>query len=227
MKAYAQEALELSESLGDMTGIARASKDLGNAAVLEGDYERAERLFETCRAAALAANERRYVVIAMVSLGNSAHFQGRYERALAFSQEALALARELGHPETIMVALFNAGFAFFRLGRHDDARTRIKESLTLAYSLRSAHMIASCISLTGSLATARGDSQQAGQLLAMAEALQMELGVSNFAPEQELHDETAASLRERLDPHQLAKAQTAGQAMTLDEAVAYAAQSLS
>ena len=226
IKSCAEEARKLFEAAGDAAGVARALLDLGNATGLEGDYELAGRLLKRARTAAGDVGDRLYVASATNSLAEIALRRRDYEEALALYREALALARDLGHPQSISQVLFNVGFAFFRLGRHDDAETSVKESLTLAHGLGSRHIIAACISLTGSLAAARGRPQQARRLLAMAEALQSELGASQWDPEQELHDETVASVRERIDPDQLAQAQAAGKAMPVDEAVIYTLQCL-
>jgi tetratricopeptide (TPR) repeat protein len=226
-KAYAEEALRLFERVGDTAGIARASSDLGHAALLGGEHERALELYERCRAAALEADDRRNLAGAIASLGNLAVVRGDYEQALALCREGLLLYRELGYPVGVASSLHNLAFAAFRLGRYEEAKTALRESLGLLQELQDRHRIAQSLSLDGSIALAEGRLEEAARLIAMTDALELEIGARGFEPaEQRLHVETASLLRERIPAEELERIRAANGQMTLDKMVAYAVASL-
>ena len=227
MKSCAEEALELYQGVGDAAGMARAFLDLGNAASGESELKRAQELYERCRSSALEAGDSRYVAAAINNLGDLALQRGDYESALVLCREGLALNKELGYQENRVASLFNVGFASFRLGRYEEARMRSKESLTLAHQLGSRYLVAACCVLSSALAAAQGRPEAAACLVAIADGL-LKAGATLLPPaEQRLHDELLPMLREQLDAEQLARAQAAGEAMPLEEAVAYGLRSLS
>ena len=227
-RSYAEEALSLYERLGDTRGVARASSDLGHAALLAGNYARAQELYERSLAAAREAADPRNVAGAIGSLGNLALVRGDYEAALVPCRESLVLNRELGNPLAIAVSLINVAFASLCLSRLEEAKATIKESLQLLYELRDRHKIGLCLSLAGSIAASEDRMVEAAQLIAMAEALEEEIGAHGFEPaEQQLHEETIKVVRERLGAAELATAREVARGVSLDKAVAYAAESLS
>jgi len=226
MRPYAEEALKLFETTGDKAGIARALLSLGNVTVLEGDPERAQALFERCRAVALEAGDRRYLASAILNLGDLALQGGAWEQAFALSSEGLCLSREQGWQEGIESGLGNAALASFRLGRYDEAATACKEGLELARELVAKTHIANDLVLPAALAAARGGLKEAYFLLAIAEA-QVEAGAAPlFGAEQDLRDETLSLLRSQLDPEERAQAEDATQGISFDEAVNHALRSL-
>ena len=227
-RSCGEEALGLFEHLGDTRGVARASNSLGHAAAfLAGNYARAQELYERSLAAAREAGDTRYVALAIGSLGNLALVRGDYEAALVSCRKSLVLNRKLGYPLSIAINLINVAFASLCLGRREEAKATIKESLQLLYELRDRHLIALCLSLAGSIAASEDRMVEAAQLIAMAEALEEEIGARGFEPaEQQLHDETSKLLRTTLDADELASARAAGRGASLDEAAAYAVRSL-
>jgi predicted ATPase/DNA-binding SARP family transcriptional activator len=226
MRACADEALELFEDVGDKAGIARALLDVANAATLGGEYERAQALFERCRAAALEAGDRRYVVLAIANLGDLALVRGDWEQALELSSEALTLSRRWDFQELIAQSLDNAALASFRLRRFDDAGRKCREGLELARQLGAGSLIANWLVLPAALAAAQGRFEEAFCLLVMAER-EIEAGASPlFAAERSLYEETLPLLRARLDPEKRVEAKAAAEGRSFDEAVTYALESL-
>jgi tetratricopeptide (TPR) repeat protein len=227
-KACAEEALDIFESLGDLAGVARASLDLGNTALDEGDYERTQELYEQAKAAALKAGDDREVASALNNLGDLALQKGNYKKALTLLREAVELKTKLGYQTALPHSLHGIALACFQLRRHEESAATLKESLKLVHELRDRYAVAVCLSLASSIAVARGRWDQAARLLAMADALKAESGSPSFPPaEQQLYEETAALLREQLDPTELETTSAASRRTPVDEAVGFALQSLS
>jgi predicted ATPase len=226
MRPYAEEALELCETTGDRAGLARALVDVANVTNLEGDRDRAQALFERCRAVALEAGDLRYLAVAIINLGDLALQRGDWEQAFALSSEGLALSREQGSQEGIEGGLSNVALASFRLGRYDEAATKCKEGLELVRELVARTLLANDLVLPAALAAARGGLKEAFFLLAIAE-VQVEAGAAPlFGAEQDLRDETLSLLRAQLDPEERAQAEGAAQGISFDEAVSQALRSL-
>jgi predicted ATPase/class 3 adenylate cyclase len=227
--AYAEEALELFEGLGDRAGVARSLSDLGNAAVRAGEYDRAREFYEGCRDVASEAGDRRYVAGAIVNLGDVALLQGDWERARALASEGLVLSREQDAGDMIATVLSNAGLAAFRLGDYDEAAARSRECLELVRELRAKTFVASWLIVPAALAGARGRPAEGFLLLALARA-RVEAGEGViFGAEQKLCDETLALLDSQLDAETVseAEAEAAASRSSFEDVLAYALESLS
>jgi predicted ATPase/DNA-binding SARP family transcriptional activator len=225
-RTRAEEALELYEALGDLAGTAYALSILGNAVAGSGDHERAQELYERGRASAVEAGDKRCAAMAVHNLSDLALRRRDFERALVLCDEALDLYGELGDPEGRSLTLFNTALASFGLGRYERARSCAGESLAIGHDLGDPLVIASVCIVASALAVAEGRADQAARLGEIADRLLEIAGSRLGVTEQRLHDEIRTAVRRQLDPAQLAGAQAEAQAMSVEDAVTYALQSL-
>ena len=129
----------------------------------------------------------------LLNLGRVAHSQGDYGKARAFYTEALALQKRRVSP------LFNL--------------TGLKTYVTtVSYPLEALAILAS----------AQNQMERAARLMGAAENFYAPLRFEMSARERTGHDEATASARATLGEEAFAKARAEGQAMTLEQAVAYA-----
>ena len=127
-----EEALELYRESGRGREVVFALSDLGFAALMQNDLERAAALDEEALRVARELGDGRAISAALLNLGEALSLQGESERALEHYEEAVRLRRALGDPLLVANVTYNLGVAAYRAGDTARARAAIEESLTLA-----------------------------------------------------------------------------------------------
>ena len=114
----------------------------------------------------------------------------------------------------------------FEQGRIEDALALGKQNLLASRDLGSRHAIAQSLCRSASnFAVLPGKADTAVRLLSCFEALREQIGVSE-AWVARMNEETLSAIRARLDEGAFAEAWEQGRALTIDEAVALALESL-
>jgi predicted ATPase/DNA-binding CsgD family transcriptional regulator len=180
--ALIEEALDLFRAQDDKPGIIRALNSLGEAARLDGDYDRAWRAYEECLALCHESGDRLREAFAFGNLGLVAQHQGRYEQAESHMIKALRLLIDLNTKYVLALAL---------------------------------------VILSGPVA-ARGNPERAAQLLGASDALLKAMGLGLQPADQPEVDRFTAAVREQLDEETYQSAWAKGQAMSLEQATAFA-----
>jgi tetratricopeptide (TPR) repeat protein len=180
---YAQEQLQIDETLGNQAGIINALHLLGNAASVEGNYVAAQLLYE----------------------------------------QSIRLCQETDDRLLLPHNFHRLGLTLIRLGEYDRVQICFEQALTLYHERDDVNGVAKTLHAFANLAMAQGRAEKAFALMGAASALrdpiQRHRGLSPREVE-ELDIEAAA--RQMLGPEVAAKAWSAGQAMTRQEAVTYA-----
>jgi non-specific serine/threonine protein kinase len=116
----------------------------------------------------------------------------------------------------------NHGFAALHLHRAADAVASLEQSVRICEQLEDTESVAYCLHGLAAVAELHGRSENAARVLGAADALRETIGASLAPFEQGMHDRTARAARVALGQAQFDAAWTAGRALSLDEAVAYA-----
>jgi hypothetical protein len=159
---------------------------------------------------------------ALNDLGEHARFMGDYASAARYYAEGLALFRELGNRPFIALVLCNQGYLAHNQG--DDARAAalMAESLALVRETAWQEFIAYCLAGLSWVAMSQGRAERAARLLGAAKAPFDAAGDLLSAIDRAEFDRNVATARAKLGEDAFAAAWQAGQAMTLDQAVAEA-----
>jgi predicted ATPase/class 3 adenylate cyclase len=152
------------------------------------------------------------------ALGNLAYGQVDYQRAVDWTTQSLAEARELGDDFLTGWSLFMRGGALARLGRWDEAVEPWREGLSLF--LESGDLTGILFNLDGlaDAAIASGDPERGLRLRAVTQALRVETGAELLESDRE----TRGTPDHELTEEEATMAKAEGEAMTLEQAVAYA-----
>ncbi|MGP4094074.1 BTAD domain-containing putative transcriptional regulator [Nonomuraea sp. KM90] len=142
----------------------------GQAFVLQviGRLDEAVAQFESSLAAFKAIGERWGMVLILSGLGSLRQLQGDYRAAHALTNEALALARELGANTEIAEGLCRRGDALIHLDDTEGARADYERAAELARRNGSTENLAWAYLGLGEVALARGDLDEAHELLTLA-----------------------------------------------------------
>ena len=205
----------------DTEGIRHGLTTLGHVAAARGELDRAWALYEE------SANYAGRAPF-MAATGNLAFVaiqKGDYERALELSAAVLAGARDGGDKWVEAVTLNNIAYAAFQLGRFDMAAERMRESIRAHAELGATNGLFYALVDAASMVGATGSEERAGRLLGASDALGTQCGYVLDPNNRAIYERTLAGVRAGLrDRADAALAE--GRAMSLDEAVAYALESL-
>jgi predicted ATPase/DNA-binding SARP family transcriptional activator len=223
-----QEALALQTALGNRSvagdilvnlgALAAAQKDFGAAAV---HYGAAEAIYTELG----TPGDNAYVY---AGLGEIAFYDGHYEEAQRRYTAALGLFRRAGNRRLIGRALGWLGRIACRRGELAAAAGLCAEALTLRRSI--GHQMGIVFSLDigyAELAAAAGQPAVAARLLGAVEQARAQHERPREPVEARQYESLIARLQEQLSPADLTLCWREGQAMTLDEAAAYALDTLS
>ena len=148
------------------------------------------------------------------------------DEAAAFFEESFKLASEAGTDEGIALALLNVGLASLALNRHDEARAAYVRGLRLAAGLGYRNWVAYAQEGLAAVSAARGRTDHALRLLALAAAVRGEIGTQRDPVEQEIHTKTLAAIQDSFPPEAIDAAFEEARQSTVDEAVTWVLESV-
>lgn len=221
--ALLDEALALARELHEPRHLVMVLRDLGIAARLNGEYERARALLEECIALAQKLDDIPSLAWAQGNLASVLRAEGDLAGAVA-------LMRTSHHYDLQVGDKTGAGWATSFLGRMmleqgDDiqAGCYLAESLHLFHDLHYRDAIAFALDGFAGLAAYRLRPRRAARLLGAATALRDAMHVP-LVHRDDMRDYAGYvnATRAQLDENAFTAAWTEGQAMTLEQAVAYA-----
>jgi predicted ATPase len=225
-RSIAERALELHRHLGDARGAALDLNVLCVAAIEEEELERAQQLAEESLALFRQAGDEHQTVSATRTLAFTYHSHGDLERARTLHESNLSQAQALGFRETEAQTLGSLAMIAFEQGRIEDALAIGKQNLLACRELGSLHDLAQSLCRSAStFAVLPGKAATATRLLSCFDAMQERIGVSE-AWTARMNEKTLSTIRARLDESAFAEAWEQGRALTIDDAVALALESV-
>ena len=223
-RPFLEEALPLWRELRDKRGITFTLWELGNCTAQEGDLEPAALLLEQSLAGARELQDSSLLCESLAHLGWVLRRRGEYQRAQELCEEGLAVARVAGDFRRAAVLLALLGEGALKQGNLDAARAWLRESLLATQrSGVTAGFGAALLHLARVAATESQPARTlrlAGAAAAAAEALGA-LEDRYLAARTEAEPELDLA-RQDLGGRRAEAAWTAGRAMTLERAIAYA-----
>jgi tetratricopeptide (TPR) repeat protein len=159
--------------------------------------------------------------LALIHLGWAAYRRGEHERAAALLEQALARYRQIGYRWGIAWSLVSLGCVVQARGEYEQAATYLKEALQLSHEVGARGMLAEALEGMAWLLVAQGHAT-AARVGGAAEALREALGATLHPLLHSGHERAVAAMCAALGEEVFAAAWEAGQAMTLEEAIAEA-----
>ena len=217
-----EQSLELQHLLENRIGVAILLNNLGMVAMFQEEYPSARPLFEESLAILREIGYRWAVGQLLNNLGLVLRYLGEIDPARKLLEESVDVRRALGDNWGVANSLSSLSNLLLHQGVFDGVREYLEESLKINAELGDRTAIAYCIEDFASLAAANGQPESALRLAGAAQAVREETGSPLPHGEQAALDRTLAPAREALDEASQAAALEAGQAMTLDAAIASA-----
>jgi len=225
---YRQATVQLEQSLtmarraGALDVAAQALNNLGACAMMsQFDLNLAEQRLAESIELARAAGDPRLLVRPLGNLGEVAYLRGDLERAAAYHEEALALGRQVGGP-SVHVIIANLGNVARRQGDLARAEALCRESIALARQACDLREIAVGLEHLVMVQAAAGQGERAARLLGASGAIREKIGAPLPQYERAEVEAVLVPVRAALGAKAWATACAAGQALSLEEAVALA-----
>jgi tetratricopeptide (TPR) repeat protein len=214
-----EENLLLLREVGDMPYHALVLMHLGDAALVQGNYPTARRRYEEGLTIQHELGDTWAIAQLLNNLGEVARCEGDYAGAKPLYEESLAKFMALGTTGDIARSLHNLGYVAQRQGDAGGASALFAESLKRFQEQGDKRGMAECLAGIAGLA-AQNRPQWAARLLAVAETQLRSSGGAWWPADQVEYNYNLAIIRAALDEATLDEAWTAGQAMTLEQAIA-------
>jgi Tfp pilus assembly protein PilF len=220
-RAYLEEALSLCRGLGDIVAMSKLLQNLGVLALRHGDYGEARAWL--IEALVLQRGlDGTNVASVIGSLGELALRQSEYAQARAYFEESVALCRQSGQTMFALWGAVRLGYVALRQGDAGRACTLLVEGLQRFRDAENRIGVVYTLEGLASLAVARGRPTQAVRLFGWADAMRAVIANARPPAEQADVDRDFADIRAHLDEATFAAAWAEGQAMTLEQGIAYA-----
>jgi non-specific serine/threonine protein kinase len=215
-RVLGEEGLAVARQAGDAAGTARILERVGQVALRQGDESRARACFEEGLALARDAGDQGAMSSALIGLGDLALLRGDHTTATALYEES----RTFRGNQTW--ALRRLCFAALHAGNADWARELIRQSLDGCRKVQSILGSTECLAAFAATDVVRGHAARAVRLFAaQAEGFRRIGGEATPADRAETGRFLAAA-RTALPEDAFLAAWAEGQAMTLEQAIAYA-----
>ena len=233
MKEAYEEALAIWRANGDRAELANALYNYSFAFAVSSDPKSNPRGADAdgtgarAQAEALALYESigdlRGQANALWAMGNRAYFREEDDNGRAYFTSALEQFRQVGDVTMEAWSLHMLGSAVLRLGERDASRSILLEALRHFYEASDASGLAMVFDDLSAQAVADEDLPRAARFRGAARRLTAATGaqLAGFVDEQ-LRFDDRPRIEAQLTPDEMARYTAEGQAMALDESVAYA-----
>jgi predicted ATPase/transcriptional regulator with XRE-family HTH domain len=219
---YLEESLALFRAIGNQRGAAWSLAGQGFHRHVMGDATAAGRLLEESVAIARKIRDTYGIAYALHLLAQVRERQGDLATARAYEEESLAVWRELRDPRNMAFTIVVLGRLAFGQGDHAAARAVWNEGLAIAAKLHDPWCIGCFLGSFVALAAAQQQPAQALRLAAATDVTFQMAGTPLPPATGGLVERGRAQAIQAVDAATQAAARAEGQAMTLDQAVAYA-----
>jgi tetratricopeptide (TPR) repeat protein len=222
-----EQSLAIFQALGDRPSAAFALNNLGLALKDQGDLARAQACYEQCVALGRALGEPVLIGMPLGNLGSLALAAGDLEQAALYSEEALAISRQTPNDTLTATDLTVQALIAWQRGQVDQAAILAAEALVLHRAVKDERHderhYADGLEVCAIILASQGCAEQAARLLGAAAASRERIGMRRPMDVPTLADiEAAAAARAALGEEAWAEAYEAGQALSLEEAIAQA-----
>ena len=220
--AWLEEGLALNRKLGDRQQVAWSLLTMSGVAILREDAAGAEALIE--QGMALSPESHDWIGWSLIIWATPRNSAGSIAGPSSCTSRTLAVFIErLGDKSTGVMWAYQ-GLGETALGQADPATARqwLSAGLRLSRELGARIMIAWCLAGLGSVAALEEEPERAARLWGAAEHLRVTLGCRSAPAARATYERLLAQARAQLGEDAFAAAWAAGEALSLEQAIAEA-----
>ena len=218
-----KEALVLAQSDNNVFVSTWVLNALGRiTAKLHGDLDTASRLIEESIRLSEDAGLPGQVADAYEVRGFLAAYSGHYEEARLWFEKSIDSYRVVEADFNILLNKSNLAHLERQFGHHQQALERYRETIVGFRNVGQPGAVAHQLECFGFLAMAGDQNERALKLFAAADALREKVGSPMTSEEQAYFDEQIKVLRQKIAAQQFNRIWTAGHALSMEQALAFA-----
>uniref|UniRef100_A0A7C4KHC8 Tetratricopeptide repeat protein n=1 Tax=Anaerolinea thermolimosa TaxID=229919 RepID=A0A7C4KHC8_9CHLR len=194
----------------------------GNIELGLGNPEQARAFHEEALAEARAINESWLISFALNNLGEVARAQGQFNRARKYYEECEALLHTTGDRGDVARFVHNLGYIAQHEEEFELAESQFKKSLAMFRRLGNRRGIAECLAGLAGLKAQQGQVERGAILFSAAESILQVTGGAWWPADRVEVERNRVMMMTALSPDAFAKARETGEAMNMDQAIAFA-----
>lgn len=221
--AVGQSALQIFRDLQLLALIPTVMMHFANACLAMNQIEQARGHLAEGMALAEQLGDPWLIASILNNQGEAARIQGDYEQARMYYERSEAIFRETADVEDHNRLVHSLGYIALYQGDLETAGRRFHESLQVFRELGNRRGIAECLAGLARLALRQGEPVRAAKLLGSAVANLHSAGADWWPADQVEYRASLEAIRAALPGAEFDAAWKAGEAMTLDQAIAYEA----
>jgi tetratricopeptide (TPR) repeat protein len=221
-QGFLEESLAIAREIADKRLIAVVLQPLAMASLGQGDLVAARGYLEEALVLAGDLGNKREVAAALNALAQVYRAEGNPDLAEPLYEQVLALARELQDREIIAIALLNLAMVSIGRGSGDRARAALLEVRAIAEEIGSKPAGQSVLEVCAGLGVLDAEWECAARLFGAAEAQTGQTGLHRDPTDEAFLAPLIAKARAVLGESAYATAETAGRALSYEEAMAEA-----
>lgn len=176
-RRYAEEALQLCQTVADTDQMLPILNTLGNLCVSDGEYDQARHYFDEAMALAKAIGSTLRIAILHNNIGIIANRQKNYREAIHQWQLGLKGFEQLNHDIGRANANHNIAMAFAGLEQYEEALTHIEAAMVVHRKIGHRRGLVGGLSVVGTIYRSLGKRQKARRYLYDSLLLAQEVGV--------------------------------------------------
>ena len=217
-----EAALTLGRALGDQRVVVYALGSLGDLARGRGEAERAAARYDELATIAREVGGPAAITQALAGEGLAAYERGEWARATTLLEEALAIHRTRRELDSMGLCLWLLGVVALHQANPTRATERLREAISMAQALGNQDGLAYVLESLAWASALVGCRERAARLLGAAAAQREALGQTRWPRFREEVETEVAAARASLGEQVWVAAYTAGQALSLEQAIAEA-----
>ena len=197
---------------------------LGNAELGLGHPDKAYDYHSKAEAAARQIHENWLLSFALNNLGEVARTQGQYSLARKYYEECQTLLRDTGDAGDMARFVHTLGYIAQHEGDYARAEAQFRQSLKMFRRLGNRRGMAECMAGLAGLKARQGNAEWGGVMLSAAESALKVTGGAWWPADRVEVDANQEFIRSALTEAEWTAAQRRGNAMTLEQALAFASE---
>ena len=217
-----EAVLAIQRVSGDEWGVAASLNNLGLIALVTKDYAAAHTMYAASLTTFRKLDDKRSIASLLTSLGFVVIQEDEHEEAVMLLQEAIAIFEELGDQRGVAAAISGLSESYAKQQDLSSAVDTSKRGLRLYHAIGDKSGIADTFVRMAGYATTERQWLHAARLQAAGEMLRKSIGASPTEGGISAYAQMLTESGTLDDPAEFAAAWDAGQAMTIEQAVAYA-----
>jgi predicted ATPase/DNA-binding XRE family transcriptional regulator len=216
-----QESLVFFQQLKNLSGVAHVYGSLADLALIQGYLDNAKEWYLQSIALGHTLGAARVVIDALIDLSRIAFLQEDYMQAAHLLDQAEKDIQVSGDRWFLHFIRYHMGRVAFQQGEIERAIPLLHESLVLSVEFDDKEQIAHSLEICAALAIQADALPRAVVIYSAAASVRKAIGTPLQPIEQANHIQLVENLQLRLAPDEFAASWACGQAMTLEQAVAY------